>query len=77
MIPAKNTLGKPDVVEPVPIKPKLGSVNWASVELFNAPKATLVTAPSEPDVPMNEPADITVDSSTPAVDGAALNMVRA
>lgn len=43
MIPAKNHVGNPDVVAAVPIYPKLGNAD--------APTA------SDPDVPMNDPAD--------------------
>lgn len=46
IIPHMNTVGNPDVVLPVPINPKFGKVNCARVELFNAPRATFVTAPN-------------------------------
>ena len=57
MIPAINAVGSPEVVLPVPMYPKFGSAVAASVELPAAASPTLVTAPIEPDVPINDPAD--------------------
>ena len=73
IIPFRKTVGKFEVVEPVPIKPKLGSVSCAMVELFSAPRATFVTAPKEVEPVMNEPAAKPPEDMTEAIAEAVMN----
>ena len=61
MIPATNAVGNPEVVEPVPINPKLGRVSCARVVLFNAARATLVTAFMAVEAVNAEPATVPRD----------------
>lgn len=56
MIPFKNQVGNPDVVEPVPMYPKLGCTRDAIVTLDNAATPTFVTAFTLPDADRIDPA---------------------
>ena len=60
IIPAINHVGSPEVVDPVPMYPKLGRDDTANVELPDAASPTFVTAAIDPLVPTNDPADSTV-----------------